>query len=97
LNRYFDPKETGIGRHGDGERMIVVCARAGYSFPLIYQWYMRSKVCTPEFRLDLNHGDMYIMSQKAVGNDWKKKVIPTLRHCAGSDKYIKLPKKHLPD
>ncbi len=36
LNKYYDPKNTGIGRHGDGERRIVVCARLGYSFPLLY-------------------------------------------------------------
>ena len=28
------------------------------------------------------------MSEKATGNDWKKKNIYTLRHAAGSKKYI---------
>ena len=28
---------------------------------------------------------MYIMSEKAVGTDWKKKNIYTLRHSAGLD------------
>ena len=32
------------------------------------------------------------MSEKAVGNDWKKKSIYTLRHAAGIDKYISLKK-----
>jgi len=27
------------------------------------------------------------MSEKAVGTDWKKKTIPTLRHATGSDKF----------
>jgi hypothetical protein len=33
--------------------------------------------------IKLNDGDMYIMSEKAVGTDWKKKNICTLRHSAG--------------
>jgi hypothetical protein len=28
------------------------------------------------------------MSEKAVGFDWKKKKIPTLRHAAGCIKYL---------
>jgi hypothetical protein len=36
----------------------------------------------------LNDGDMYIMSDKAVGNDWKRSAIPTLRHCAGAKEYL---------
>jgi hypothetical protein len=27
------------------------------------------------------------MSEKAVGTDWKKKVIPTLRHATGAAKF----------
>jgi hypothetical protein len=38
---------------------------------------------------DLHHGDIYVMDEKATGNDWKKKLIPTLRHAAGAEKYIK--------
>jgi hypothetical protein len=38
----------------------------------------------------LNHGDLYVMSEKAVGQDWKRKVIPTLRHAAGAKKYTGL-------
>lgn len=32
------------------------------------------------------------MSDKAVGFDWKKKNIPTLRHAAGSKKYLTIEK-----
>ena len=37
----------------------------------------------------LNHGDIYIMSEKAVGTDWKKNSILSVRHAAGCDKYLK--------
>jgi hypothetical protein len=38
----------------------------------------------------LNHGDIYIMSDKAVGYDWKKRKIPTLRHAAGCKKFFNI-------
>jgi hypothetical protein len=38
---------------------------------------------------------MYIMSEKAVGSDWKKKKMLTLRHTAGKDtcKYSRVKRK----
>jgi hypothetical protein len=36
---------------------------------------------------DLEHGDMYVMSEKTTGFDWKSKTKYTLRHAAGCDKY----------
>jgi len=92
LNHYYDVKKCGIGFHGDTERRIVICVRLGESFPLHYFWYENSKrvgkrVVLPE----LNEGDMYIMSDKAVGYDWKlrKNNRLTLRHSAGCDKFTK--------
>jgi len=41
---------------------------------------------------DLNHGDLYIMSEKTTGFDWKKRTLITLRHAAGCEKYIKVNK-----
>jgi hypothetical protein len=32
---------------------------------------------------------MYVMSEKAVGTDWKKKKIYTLRHATGASPFIK--------
>ena len=32
------------------------------------------------------------MSEKAVGTDWKKSSIPTMRHAAGCKKYTNLDK-----
>ena len=39
--------------------------------------------------IKLKDGDMYIMSEKAVGTDWKRRNIYTLRHSAGGPKYTK--------
>lgn len=82
-NYYYDVKKTYIGFHGDAERRIVLACRLGESFPLSYQWYHRSKPVGDRFDVTLGHGDLYVMSEKAVGNDWKKSSKYTLRHAAG--------------
>lgn len=89
LNYYYDVNKCGIGFHGDTERKIVICARLGATIPLHYQWYYRFKPVGDRIKLQLNHGDIYIMSSKAVGTDWKRSSILTLRHAAGAKKYIK--------
>lgn len=89
-NYYFDASKTGIGFHGDSERRIVVAIRLGESIPLVYNWFYNSQSIGQPINLVLNHGDMYVMSEKAVGTDWKKKSIYTLRHAAGCAKYTSL-------
>ena len=89
-NFYYDVNECGIGFHGDAERSKVIGVRLGQTCPLYYQWYQRSAAISLPFRIDLHHGDLYAMSEKAVGRDWKKKLLPTLRHAAGAGKYTKV-------
>ncbi len=85
-NRYYDIFACYIGFHGDAERKIVVGLRLGADFPLYFNWFQRSKPVGDRIELTLSHGDMYVMSEKATGNDWRKKKIKTLRHAAGSKK-----------
>ena len=87
LNNYQDIKKMGIGFHGDAERLKVIAVRVGASLPLYYQWFHKGKAVGERIILELHHGDMYIMSQKATGNDWKKKNIYTLRHATGCEKF----------
>ena len=82
---YYYNKKCYIGAHGDLERRRVVCAKCGSSMNLKYQWYQYSKKVKDEFNFVLNSGDMYIMSEKAVGHDWKKRNILTLRHSSNFD------------
>jgi hypothetical protein len=89
-NYYYDLSKCGIGYHGDSERMKVIAVRMGESIPLYYVWYENSKPISDRIRIDLGHGDVYFMSQKATGQDWKKKLIPTLRHATGVEKFVKL-------
>jgi len=91
-NLYYDPTKTGIGWHGDTERVKVIGLRIGATLPLCYRWWYKSKSFGKTLTLSLNHGDIYIMSEKAVGNDWKKRNTVTLRHSAGSAKYTDVNK-----
>lgn len=87
-NLYYDVSKCGIGFHGDGERKRVVAFRLGDTMPLHYQWFLRGKSIGKRFKLSLGHGDLYVMSEKASGYDWKRKIVPTLRHAAGARKYL---------
>jgi hypothetical protein len=97
-NYYYDlaSGNCGIGYHGDAERKKVFAVRMG-SMPIYYQWFHKSRPVGPRLKFDLYDGDMYIMSEKAVGKDWLSSSKVTLRHAAGSDKYTviqaKKPKK----
>jgi len=89
-NYYYDIKKCGIGFHGDTERSKVIGVRLGEPIPLVYKWYKHAKVVSDPMVFHLEHGDMYVMSKKAVGNDWKKRNIYSLRHAAGCKKYTGL-------
>ena len=73
-NYYYDIKKCGIGFHGDSERKKVIGIRMGASLPLHFQWFQKSIPTGSRLELSLNHGDIYIMSEKTTGNDWKKRI-----------------------
>ena len=85
---YYDISKCGIGFHGDSERKKVIAGSLGASRPIHWQWYFNSKPIGKRIKFMLNDGDMYIMSEKTSGWDWKKRSILTLRHAAG-EKYVK--------
>ena len=92
INKYYDTlgaigEPTGIGWHGDEERKIVVGVRLGASedMPMNWQWFYRHEPVGEKLVLPLQHGDMYIMSAKAVGTDRPKAARYTVRHATGLD------------
>lgn len=88
-NYYYDTRKCGIGFHGDSERRIVIAARLGNaSMPMHYQWFYKGEPVGEQIIIPLDAGDMYIMSEKAVGTDWKKKNVYTLRHATGCKKFV---------
>lgn len=88
-NYYYDLSKCGIGYHGDAERSKTIGVRLGGDFPISYRWYYNSKPISENMEFNLCSGDIYIMSEKATGTDWKRKIIPTLRHAAGCAGYVK--------
>jgi len=87
-NRYYNLKNTGIGFHGDTERVVVICISIGCdNYPMRWQWFKDGMPVGKSIDITLDSGDVYIMSEKAVGADWKLKSKYTLRHSAGAKKY----------
>lgn len=89
-NRYYNVKKCGIGYHGDTERKIVVGCRLGENMPLHFNWFHKNEAIGRNIRIDLDHGDVYFMSLRAVGYDWKKRNSYTLRHAAGCGKFTRI-------
>lgn len=86
-NFYYDTTKTGIGYHGDTERRKVIGIRIGEDSNIAFNWFSRHKPVGKKFETLLSDGDIYVMSNKAVGFDWKKSSMYTLRHAAGCKKY----------
>ena len=83
-------REFGSHSIGDRERKMVAGVRLGLGangMPLKFMWFCDSEPVGTEGRILLNAGDVYLMSEKAVGFDWLTKKELTLRHAAGADKY----------
>lgn len=88
-NLYYDLRNCGIGYHGDTERLRVIGVRSGSAMPIYYQWYHQNNRVGERIPIDLYAGDLYIMSEKTTGSDWKRSSLYTLRHATGADKYTK--------
>lgn len=89
-NYYYDNTQCGIGYHGDTERHIVIGVRIGATIPLYFKEfnYGHVNVGKSPIVINLNNQDIYIMTQKATGFDWRKSSLPvTFRHAAGCRKY----------
>jgi len=89
-NQYDDVAKNGIGPHGDTERVCVACLRVGASMPMKFGMFWKCRLRGKPFETVINGGDIYFMSEEAVGAEWKKNSKWTWRHCAGSDKYLKM-------
>lgn len=96
MNLYYNTNKCGIGFHGDTERRIVVCLRLGKQNPLHYQWFHKCKPVGERVQLQLNRGDVYAMSEKAVGFDWKRRSQYTLRHAAGASNFLSIKGQNVP-
>jgi alkylated DNA repair dioxygenase AlkB len=93
-NHYYNGK-SGIGYHGDSERKRVVCCSLGDSTVLRFYWRRprESDVGSEVFEFPIQHGDIYIMSEKASGYDWRMRSRYRLVHAAGTASYVETKKK----
>lgn len=89
-NYYHDITKTGIGYHCDLERKKVVGIRLGNSMPLCYQWFEFKEPIGSKLELNLDCGDIYIMSETAKGIKPNKKNKFVIKHSAGCKKYTLL-------
>lgn len=93
-NLYYEPKNTGIGYHGDSERKKVIGIRLGKEMNIHWNWFYNSRPRGLNVSFILYPGDIYCMSEKTVGTDWMPRIekgwskkMYTLRHAAGAPKY----------
>ncbi len=58
-----------------------------------FLWFQNTQWTGRPVDIELHAGDVYLMSEKAVGTDWRqtKGGILTLRHAAGCAKYVRGP------
>lgn len=88
-NLYYHEK-GGIGFHGDAERKVVICLSLGKESVLRYHWRLpgSSQHTLEATDIVVRHGDVYVMSEKATGHDWRFRSKLRLVHAAGHAKYI---------
>ena len=87
-NHYYEDK-SGIGFHGDAERKVVVCLSLGKTSVLRYQWRLpgSSEHLHDPVDISVGHGDVYVMSEKATGWDWRLRSKIRVVHAAGAKSY----------
>jgi hypothetical protein len=83
---YYYKQNTGITYHCDLERKKVIGIRLGDSMPLCFQWYYNNQKIGERIKFELNHGDIYILQEEALGKNGFN--IPVLKHAAGAENYI---------
>jgi len=98
-NVYYDGVKCGIGFHGDEERdKSPVCGvNMGEERKLCFRSFYKHRFFGEEIPITLKHGDMYFMSEKAVGIGWCRKTHREVifRHRAGSAAYLAKNDKEL--
>ena len=89
-NQYDDVDKNGIGPHGDTERVLVACLRVGEAMTMKFGMFNDCLMKGKSFKTIINGGDLYFMSEEAVGAEWKYRSKWTWRHAAGAKKYLKM-------
>ena len=84
--KYPSIETGGLSWHGDGERKQTIVYRVdpiSSKRPLWFRWYHKSLPIGEPVAVHLEAGDFCIASEVAVGTDFKKRSLPTVRHATG--------------
>ena len=81
--KFYDPNKTGIKYHGKPAKLLFGVRVGGDPMAMHFHWFHQSSPVGNTVEVVLNSGDMYMFSEKVVGNDWKKRKVPTIRHATG--------------
>ena len=68
----------------------------GETMPMHFQYFWQWKQIGQRLIMPLDAGDLYVMSEGAVGTEWLKKSLEIIpRHATGAEKFTKdkVPKK----
>lgn len=68
---------------GTLNKKIIIGLYIGESLFFYFSWFKDDKPIGKTCRFKLNHGDIYILTDKSLGCDFRKKNIPILKHCIG--------------
>ena len=97
-NVYYNDT-CGIRYHGDEERpdSPVIGCNLGEDRFICFRSFFKHRFFGNEFRIKLSHGDMYFMSEEAVGIGWIRKTHQKkiFRHRAGSKRFLDKHDKEL--
>ena len=90
-NVYYNDT-CGIRYHGDDERpeSPVIGCNLGEDRFICFRSFFKHRFYGNEFKVKLSHGDMYFMSEEAVGIGWIRKTHQKVifRHRAGSARFL---------
>lgn len=89
---HCDLAHCNIGFQGHMKREKVIGIQLDASMPMYFQWFKHAKPVGQRIELSLNNGDIYIMSENAIGCNLRIQTIYTVQHVNGSDKYLTLEK-----
>ena len=83
-DHYYDMERCGRDSFGDWDKRMLVGLQVGATMKMAFTWwYQESKFSTP-VEIELHHGDIFVLSDKAVGHDIHRKAIATLKRTCGS-------------
>jgi len=88
--KYFEPNKNGFSYQGSRQ---VICVNLGHSLKVDFHWFHQGNPEGKPFHASMDHGDIYILSTKAMGADWEKKGVYSVQHAMGAQKFRQLAKK----